>query len=59
MRRIGVLIGLSESDPENEFLAIFFQELARLGWVEGRNMRTDPGDRARCADFLMRSNAFL
>jgi putative tryptophan/tyrosine transport system substrate-binding protein len=38
VRHIGVLMGLSESDPELRGLVTsFVQELARLGWVDGRN----------------------
>jgi putative tryptophan/tyrosine transport system substrate-binding protein len=38
-RRIGVLVGLAENDPEgNARLARFRQELDRLGWSEGRNL---------------------
>ena len=42
MRRIGVLMGLPENDPDtNARLAGFRQELERLGWSEGRNIRID------------------
>jgi putative ABC transport system substrate-binding protein len=42
MRRVGVLMGYAESDPEAKvFLAGFTQRLAELGWVEGRNLRMD------------------
>ena len=38
VRRIGVLMGLSESDPEvRGFVATFVEELARSGWIDGRN----------------------
>jgi putative ABC transport system substrate-binding protein len=38
VRRIGVLMGLSESNPVlRGFLSAFEEELARLGWVDGRN----------------------
>jgi putative tryptophan/tyrosine transport system substrate-binding protein len=41
-RRIGVLMGWDESDPEaNAFLAGFMQGLAELGWTDGRNVRMD------------------
>src|SRR5262249_29479469 len=41
-RRIGVLMGLSESDPEARgFVAAFVEELARLGWIDGRNARIE------------------
>jgi putative tryptophan/tyrosine transport system substrate-binding protein len=40
MRRVGVLIGASESDSEYRTYAAAFKEaLAKLGWVEGRNVR--------------------
>jgi putative tryptophan/tyrosine transport system substrate-binding protein len=42
MRRIGVLMGLPEDDPETKArVARFRQELERLGWTEGRNVRID------------------
>lgn len=42
MRRIGVLAPLAEDDPDNRAsLAAFQQELDRLGWSQGRNVRID------------------
>jgi putative ABC transport system substrate-binding protein len=42
MRRIGVLMGWPESDPEGQSaLAAFVESLQRLGWADGRNLRTD------------------
>jgi putative ABC transport system substrate-binding protein len=42
MRRVGVLFGLSENDPKAlRDAAIFRQELAKLGWTEGRNVQID------------------
>ena len=42
VRRVGVLINLSENDLEAQrLLTAFREELARLGWVEGRNLRMD------------------
>jgi putative tryptophan/tyrosine transport system substrate-binding protein len=42
VRRIGVLMGYSETDPEfRSWLATFEQEFARLGWADGGNVRTD------------------
>jgi putative ABC transport system substrate-binding protein len=38
MRRIGVLMGYPEAQSE---FASFVQELQKLGWAEGRNLRTD------------------
>ena len=42
MRRIGMLMGLTESDPEGPpRVAIFKQELQNLGWAEGRNLQIE------------------
>ena len=42
VRRLGVLIGLAEHDPEAKArLAGFWQAFERLGWVEGRNVLVD------------------
>ena len=42
MRRIGVLMNRSESNPEGQArLAAFRQALEQLGWNEGRNIRID------------------
>ncbi len=42
IRRIGVLMGYAEDDPEaRSRLAAFIQRLAALGWAEGRNLRID------------------
>ena len=42
MRRVGVLMGGDESDPERKvWLSGFTQGLAELGWTDGRNMRLD------------------
>jgi putative ABC transport system substrate-binding protein len=42
MRRIGVLMGLSESDPEGPpRVAAFKQELQNLGWTEGRDLQIE------------------
>jgi putative tryptophan/tyrosine transport system substrate-binding protein len=42
MRRVGVLMAHAESDPEfQQYLAAFRQELQKLGWTEGRNIRID------------------
>src|SRR3984893_12057764 len=38
IRRIGVLMGYPEAPSE---FASFVQELQKLGWAEGRNLRTD------------------
>jgi len=50
MRRVGVLMGYAESDPEGHARVSAFREgLQRLGWEVGRNIRIDtrwapPGD---------------
>ena len=42
MRRIGILINLSENDLEAQRLITAFRErLAQLGWVDGRNLRIE------------------
>ena len=40
VRRIGVLMAHAETDPEfRTYLAAFREELEKLGWTEGRNIR--------------------
>ena len=56
MRRIGVLMGYAENDPEAQTrLAAFKQALLALGWGEGRNLRIDlrwtAGDIDRASTF--------
>src|SRR6516164_3826606 len=42
MRRIGVLIGFAETDPDvQSWLAAFRGALAKLGWTEGSNFRIE------------------
>src|ERR1700757_1166252 len=42
IRRVGVLMNLSENDLEAQRLVTAFREgLAQLGWVDGRNLRMD------------------
>src|SRR4051794_12181614 len=42
VRRIGVLFGAAANDPESQArMAAFAEELARLGWADGRNVRID------------------
>ena len=41
MRRIGVLMGFPESDLAQGFIAAFQDQLHRLGWTEGSNLRID------------------
>jgi putative ABC transport system substrate-binding protein len=41
-RRVGVLMGWDENDPEsNVWLSGFMRGLAGLGWTQGRNLRLD------------------
>ena len=41
-RRIGVLMGFAENDPEARlWIARFTQRLSELGWTVGRNLRMD------------------
>jgi putative ABC transport system substrate-binding protein len=41
-RRIGVLMGGDENDPERKtFVSAFIQALAHLNWTDGRNVRMD------------------
>ena len=62
VRRIGVLMGYAESDPEAQaHVAAFREELQKLGWIQGRNVQIDtcwaaPDDaesRQRCAKELV------
>jgi putative tryptophan/tyrosine transport system substrate-binding protein len=42
MRRVGVLMGYAETDPAAQAqVAALRQELRKLGWEEGRNIRID------------------
>jgi putative tryptophan/tyrosine transport system substrate-binding protein len=42
MRRIGVLMHVTENDPDGQArLAAFVKRLQELGWAEGRNLRLD------------------
>jgi ABC-type uncharacterized transport system substrate-binding protein len=42
VRRVGVLMGWDENDPQGKpLLSGFTQGLAELGWTDGRNLRTD------------------
>jgi len=42
MRRIGVLMGYIESDPDAKVLVrTFVEALAEIGWIEGRNLQID------------------
>ena len=42
LRRIGMLMGFRENDPEAKgYFSAFVQGLAELGWTDGRNMWMD------------------
>ena len=42
LRRLGVLMGYTENDPEAQLrFAAFKERLAALGWREGRNLKID------------------
>ena len=41
MRRIGVLQPFAKDSPESVRVAAFVQELQRLGWTDGRNLKID------------------
>jgi putative tryptophan/tyrosine transport system substrate-binding protein len=42
VRRIGVLMHVTENDPDGQArLAVFVERLKELGWAEGRNLRFD------------------
>ena|ERR1700675_220548 len=42
VRRMGVLMGTAEGDPQNQpYLAGFKRALQELGWIEGRNIHVD------------------
>jgi putative tryptophan/tyrosine transport system substrate-binding protein len=42
IRRVGVLMGYAETDPQAKaLLAEFTQAVSEFGWIEGRNLRMD------------------
>jgi putative tryptophan/tyrosine transport system substrate-binding protein len=41
VRLIAVLIGLNDRPEIRSFVAAFVEELARLGWIDGRNARIE------------------
>src|SRR5215813_13851911 len=56
VRRIGVLMGSVENDPEDQsWVAEFVQQLQKLSWTEGKNIRIDyrwaGGDASRAASY--------
>src|SRR5262245_5483380 len=55
VRRIGVLMGYAENDPEAQaWVAAFREGLQKLGWTEGRNVRIDTRWTASDAGALQR-----
>jgi putative tryptophan/tyrosine transport system substrate-binding protein len=52
MRRVGVLSGLADDLEGQARVVAFRQELQRLGWTDGRNMRLDIRWGAGDAEFL-------
>jgi putative ABC transport system substrate-binding protein len=51
VRRIGVLMGGNENDPEVKLrYSAFMQALTGLGWIDGRNLRMEPRWRGRGDD---------
>jgi putative ABC transport system substrate-binding protein len=55
MRRIGMLMAVSENDHEYQaFLAAFREGLQKLGWAEGRNIRIDTRWAALDAEAMQR-----
>ena len=59
-RRVGLLTGVSDADPEAQArLAVFRQALQQLGWNEGRNVRIDYRAGADNTDRLRQSAAEL
>ena len=54
-RRVGALMGFSESDREGQtFIAAFRERLHNLGWTEGRNIRFDTRWAALDAELVQR-----
>src|SRR5271169_1221534 len=42
MRRVGVVMGYAESDPNGQLqVTAFRQQLQKLGWADGSNIRID------------------
>jgi ABC-type uncharacterized transport system substrate-binding protein len=60
MRRVGLLMTLSEDDPEGrERMEAFLQSLQQLGWSDGRNVKIDYRWRANDAERVRRYAAEL
>ena len=54
MRRVGVLMGIAESDPaQQSFVSAFTAALQELGWQPGRNIQIDYRWGAGDADKIM------
>jgi hypothetical protein len=42
LRRVGVLMSLTENDPEGQArIAAFLQGMGQIGWTDGRNLQID------------------
>ena len=60
VRRIGVLLGVAENDPQlRTRIKAFQQALQELGWVEGRNIRIDYRWTSNDADLARRYGSEL
>src|SRR5436305_8813524 len=60
MRHIGVLMAAAADDPEYRArIGAFQQELARLGWTDGRNARIDTRWATTNAEDIRRHTAEL
>ena len=60
VRRVGLLTGVPDADPEAQArLAVFRQAMRQLGWNEGRNVRIDYRAGADNTDRLRQSAAEL
>src|SRR3954454_12394535 len=58
MRRVGVIVGTKEGDPEGTArLAAFTQGLADLGWMNGSSVRIDVGGLRGDADLIRSATA--
>ena len=55
VRRVGVLSFAAESNPSSQLIRKMAEELEKLGWIEGRNLRIEyrfaAGDLDRMRDF--------
>src|SRR4249919_3351679 len=55
VRRIGVLMGRVDGDTEGQArMAVFREQFEKLGWIEGRTVRTDIRWQTQDVDSLQR-----